>query len=257
MDDQLPGIRPADLFGRQACVLEPALVEVVGGTGRVGRPHDLRHRVCELAVPLLARPLERVELLLVQLHRLLLDLAALLPQLDEHRDLRAQDVRVDRLEDVVDRAGRVAAIDVRLVLRERRHEDDRDVPRALALLDQRRELEAVEVRHLDVEQDAREVVEQELLQRGGARTSPRRAGARAARGSPRSASRFSLRSSTRRTSPARCRACSCPGRARRGTRESLRAGGSRRRRRGDRRIGHRPSHGASRAPARSRRRRAP
>ena len=55
------------------------------------RPHDLRHRVGELPVALLARALERGELLLVEQRGLLLQLLALLPQLDEDADLRAQD----------------------------------------------------------------------------------------------------------------------------------------------------------------------
>ena len=51
---------------------------------------------------------------------------------------------------------------------ERRDEDDRDVRGALAPLDQLCELVAVEVGHLDVEQDACEVVEEQLLERSGA-----------------------------------------------------------------------------------------
>ena len=73
------------------------------------------------------------------------------------RDLRAEDLGLERLEDVVDGAGLVAAEDVRLVLRDRGDEDDRDRRRSLALLDHRRSLEPVEDRHLDVEQDHGEV----------------------------------------------------------------------------------------------------
>jgi hypothetical protein len=54
---------------------------------------------------------------------------------------------------------------VLFVLGDRGDEDDRDVLRALALLDQLRRLEAVEQRHLDVEQDDRDVVEQQLAER--------------------------------------------------------------------------------------------
>ena len=86
-------------------------------------------------------------------------------QLDEHGDLGAQHVGAERLEDVVDRACRVATEDVLFVLGDRGDEDDRDVFRALALLDQLRRLEAVEQRHLDVEQDDRDVVEQQLAER--------------------------------------------------------------------------------------------
>ena len=47
----------------------------------------------------------------------------------------------------------------------RGQEDDRDVPGALALLDVPGGLEAVHVRHLRVQQDHREVVDQQLLER--------------------------------------------------------------------------------------------
>ena len=166
------------------------------------------HTICGIAsascaVALLARALERGELLLVQLLRLLAQLPVLLPQLDEDGDLRAEDVRVDRLEDVVDRAGRVAAEDVRVLLRERGQEDDRDVLRALALLDQRRRARSRRARASG--------------RRAGCRRS-RRAGAPSAPPAPEvtetsrcpsgsrmasSASRFSWRSSTRRMSRAR------------------------------------------------------
>ena len=74
-------------------------------------------------------------------------------------------VRVERLHQVVDGAGVVAAEDVLGVLRDRGQEDDRDVARPLALLDQLGRLEAVEPRHLDVEQDHRELVVEEVAQR--------------------------------------------------------------------------------------------
>src|SRR5439155_5566017 len=164
--DRVPGGGSRLLEGHPR-VLEPAPVEVGRATVRVGRPHDLGHRVGKLAVSLLARLLEGGQLLLAQQVALLLELPVLLPQLDEDGDLRAQNGRVDRLEDVVDRTRGVTAVDLPGLHREGGHEDDRDVLRALAPLDQLRELEPVELRHLDVEQDAREVVEQELLQRGG------------------------------------------------------------------------------------------
>jgi hypothetical protein len=53
---------------------------------------------------------------------------------------------------------------VALVLGDRRQEDDRDVAATFALLDQLRGLEAVEPGHLDVEQDAGEVVAQDRTQ---------------------------------------------------------------------------------------------
>ncbi len=163
MHDEMPRVRPG-VGQRHARVLEPAPVEVRRGTGDVGRPDDLRHRIRELAVALLAGTLERCELLRVQLLGLHLQLPVLLPELDEDGNLGAEDVRLDRLEDVVDRTSRVAAEDVPLLLRQRGDEDDRDVLRALAPLDQLGELEPVELGHLDVEQQTGEVVEEQLLQ---------------------------------------------------------------------------------------------
>ena len=51
------------------------------------------------------------------------------------------------------------------VAAQRRDEDDRDVPAARVLLDQRRGLEAAHARHLHVEQDQREVALQDVLER--------------------------------------------------------------------------------------------
>ncbi len=151
-----------------AGVLEPAGVEVRRIAVHVGAPYDLRHRVGELLVPRRARALELAQLLLVQLLRLRAQPAVLLPQLDEDGDLRPEDVRVDRLEDVVDGSDRVAPEDALVVLRERGHEDDRHMLRARALLDQPRRLVAVQLRHVDVEENAREVVAEELAQGGDA-----------------------------------------------------------------------------------------
>src|SRR5206468_3011161 len=97
---------------RQAGVLEPPTIEVRRPAVDPRRPDDLRHCVRELPVARLARTLELCELLLVQEVGLLPELPVLRPELDEDRDLRAQDARVYRLEDVVDGAGRVAAVDV-------------------------------------------------------------------------------------------------------------------------------------------------
>ena len=74
-------------------------------------------------------------------------------QLDEHVDLRPQDLRLERFEDVVDRADGVSLEDVLLVLADRREEDDRDELRSLARLDHLRCLEPVHARHLHVEQN--------------------------------------------------------------------------------------------------------
>ena len=150
--------RVVDLVARHPGVVEPALVVVGREPARVGRPDDLRHGVGELAVALGALTAQLGELPGREQLGLRADLLVLLPQLDEDVDLRAQDLRVERLEDVVDRADLVPAEDVAILLREGGQEDNRDHARALALLDHLGDLEAVEVGHLDVEQDDREVV---------------------------------------------------------------------------------------------------
>jgi hypothetical protein len=58
--------------------------------------------------------------------RLALDLAGHREQVDEHADLGAQHDRLDRLEDIVDRAHRIAADQMLVLLVDRRQEDDRD-----------------------------------------------------------------------------------------------------------------------------------
>src|SRR5205807_6542149 len=91
-------------------------------------------------------------------------LLVLLVQLDEYRHLRAEDLGVEGLEDVVDRPGGVPAENLLLVLGDRGDEDDRYVPGAFAPLDQRRRAEAVEPWHLHVEQEHRDLVPQQLPQ---------------------------------------------------------------------------------------------
>src|SRR5439155_17895501 len=100
-------------------------------------------RVREAAVTLLALGPELGHLAQPQQLLVARQLLPLLVQLDEDGDLGAEYLRVEGLEDVVDRAGLVAAEDVPPVLADRRQEEDRDVPRALSLLDQLRGLEAV------------------------------------------------------------------------------------------------------------------
>jgi hypothetical protein len=94
-----------------------------------------------------------------------LPLGAQAREIAEDADLGAQHERVERLEDVVDRSGLVAAGDVLDVGRQRGQEDDRRVGRALAAADERGGLEAVHPRHLHVEQDRREVLLEDRAQR--------------------------------------------------------------------------------------------
>ncbi|CAN1574254.1 hypothetical protein MCELHM10_03567 [Paracoccaceae bacterium] len=142
--------------------------------------HD-RERAQDRLLPLLAGPQRRLGLrplgLRGQRRReqallargLLLHLAGLLVEVDEDGHLRPQDQRVEGLEDVVHGPRVVALEEMRLVLVDRREEDDRRPPRLLARADQRRRLVAVHPRHEHVEQDHRELVAQQMPQRLGPR----------------------------------------------------------------------------------------
>ena len=151
--------------GFEARVLVPAAVVVGGLAVRTRGPDDLRHRVGERAVPVLALTARRSELALSHQLGPALQLHVLAVEIDEHRDLRTQDLRVERLEEIVDCAGRIAAKNVMLLLRDRGEEDDRDRTRLLPLSDQPGSLEAVELGHLDVEQDHGDVVQEQPAER--------------------------------------------------------------------------------------------
>jgi hypothetical protein len=161
-------VRPAgldQLFERGFEEVERALVDVVELPARKRRPDLIRLCFGEESVSLLALAAKLGEFLLLEQLRLTAELLGLLVQLNEDRDLGAQHFRVERLEDIVDRAGRVAAEHLLLVLRDGGDEDDGDVLRPLALLDQCGGLEAVELWHRDVEQNDRDVVTEKLAER--------------------------------------------------------------------------------------------
>ena len=86
-------------------------------------------------------------------------------QLDQHRNLAAQDLGDDGHGDVIDRAELVALQAVELADVDRSDEDDRRALHPRMLADQARHLEAVHFRHVHVEQDRRELLFQESLQR--------------------------------------------------------------------------------------------
>jgi hypothetical protein len=85
-------------------------------------------------------------------------------QVDEHADLRAQHVGRHRHQQVVHRLERVAPGEMRLVA-EGGEKDDGRVLGARPPADQRRGLEAVHVRHADVEEDHGEVALEQRAQR--------------------------------------------------------------------------------------------
>ena len=94
-----------------------------------------------------------------------LELPGLAIELGEDADLGPQHFRHDRHRNVVDRAHLVAAQVIDVGQMDRRDENHRDLLEARMLADHRRELEAVELRHADVDQDDRDLVLEQLLQR--------------------------------------------------------------------------------------------
>src|SRR5262249_32811676 len=123
-----------ELRKRRREVVERSLVDVVELAARQRGPDLLGLSLGEEAIALLALTPEVRELVLLELLGLSPELLVLLVELDEDGDLRAEHVRVERLEDVIDRPGRVALEDLLLLLGDGGDEDDRDVPRTLALL---------------------------------------------------------------------------------------------------------------------------
>ena len=110
----------------------------------------------ELILPAVGFP-QRLGLRL-QLVALFGDLLALPIQLEEHLGLAAQDVRLDRLLNEVDGAGLVAAKPALVVGAAGGHENDRNPSRALGAAHQFGQLEAIQARHLHVDQRQRDVV---------------------------------------------------------------------------------------------------
>ena len=120
-----------------------------------------------------AEPLDRLlgggacGLLLRESHplgRLALDLLAHAVQLDEHLDFRAQNVRDDRGQNIVDGPQRIAPRRVHLI-RIRRDEDDRRVGRLLSFADELGGFQTVHSGHVDVEENDGEVVLEHALER--------------------------------------------------------------------------------------------
>ena len=116
----------------------------------------------DVAIP--APSLGELGVALVQELRLRLEPLTTEVQIDEHTHLRPEDVRVERFEQVVDRAVRVPLEHVRRVAADRRDEHDRHRAQAWMRLDERRGLEAVDAGHLHVEQHDGELVGEQALE---------------------------------------------------------------------------------------------
>ena len=126
----------------------------------------LRHPQFEIDVDLLQGDLGSLALghlmleLFVQGHQR----ARLLVQLGEDRDLRAKHVGTDRFAQVVDAAHAVGFEHLLLLRDVGREEENRHIPRAVPLLDQGGQLDAVHIRHPDVEDQRPEVLPQHRQQ---------------------------------------------------------------------------------------------
>ncbi len=90
-----------------------------------------------------------------------------LKQVYEDADLRAQDWRNHRREDVIDGPKLIATHDLHLI-GVARDENDRRVAAVLVIADQARRFQAIDIGHVDVEENHREFFAQHLLQRLGA-----------------------------------------------------------------------------------------
>ena len=93
------------------------------------------------------------------------DLARFFEQFDENRHFRTQDDRVDRLEHIIDGAHRIAPQLMLGFLVHRRQEDDRDALGLIAAADDLGGFIAVHPRHVDVEQDDRELTLEQVAER--------------------------------------------------------------------------------------------
>ena len=103
-------------------------------------------------------------------HGLLLDSLFLSKELCEDRDLGADHLRHERLDQVVDRSDAVALVDEVHVRRLTGQEQDRNRGGPLTLLDGRCQLEAAHLGHHDVNEKNREVLVEESKERFGARS---------------------------------------------------------------------------------------
>ena len=86
-------------------------------------------------------------------------------KLHEPGNLRPQDVRVHGFCEVIDCTGTITTEHIPIVEHMSGQEENRDVLRALPLLDQARQLDASHARHFDIEHDGRELLVKQRHQR--------------------------------------------------------------------------------------------
>src|SRR4051812_31504635 len=93
---------------------------------------------------------------------LLTQLSLLLVEVDEHHHLRAEDVRLEWLGEVIDGADGISFEDVLLFLADGGEKDDRDEARAFARLDEPCGLEPTDPRHLYIQEDHGHIMGQQF-----------------------------------------------------------------------------------------------
>ncbi len=172
------GLRQESL-GRKAGQTLDVAAQEQGPVGRLqgaGVEHQ-RQTFQDGALALFAAPQGHLRVLLLLLHPgvlgqqptavlgLALDLQGLEVQVDQNLHLRAQDEGIDRLEHHIDGARRIGLEQVRLVTEHRGQEDDGDPAGAAPLADEAGRLVAVHPRHVQVQEDDRELIGEEQLQR--------------------------------------------------------------------------------------------
>ncbi len=97
--------------------------------------------------------------------RLLLDLLVLLEEFDKDGHLRSENFGIDRLDDVIYRAQRIAAAEMTDTGAVRRQKDNRNVARFFPAANQFSCLQTIDARHVDIQQHHRHVVIEEITQR--------------------------------------------------------------------------------------------
>ena len=177
----LPEIGVIDDFGEAVAGHRVQIAADELGAARIARERfevkDDRQRLDDRRLPLFRLPQTRfrfqplgirtkggVEERLL-LTRLSFYLVCLCEQFDEHGDLGAQNDRVDRLEDIIDGAHRIAADQMLVLLVHGGQKNDRDMLGLLTAADDLSCFIAVDVGHEDIEQDDGEFAPKQLPER--------------------------------------------------------------------------------------------
>src|SRR5690606_8321106 len=140
---------PRDVVGERAALL-------LGADERILRAREQSDALVLLRD--LAIEGVQVRHLLLERPLLLLDDLLLAVKLNEHIDFRASELEVLRNHQVIHRPFHVSPDEPLAARRGRGDEDDRNVARALRLLEEARRFESIHMRHIEIEEDRRELV---------------------------------------------------------------------------------------------------